>query len=299
MQSDIQPVMEHQALHTSQAPDSTLKTILLHVQDDATLDGRIENALALARTASAHLTCLHVTPIQAYVAFDSLGGVFVMNDVIRSIDEQAAKLRARLESKLRTEDVSWDYEQVTGDMATSLIRRAALADLIVVGRDPHREDFAGAATTLLGDLLYRSRTPLFIPGDSAASIDPSGLAVIAWDGSYEAADALRASIGLLKHAGAVRMVKVAEAKDEGFPHTQALEYLSRQGIHAELVVEQPPAGGRDDDVVAAALVAHARACRAAYMVMGGYSHSRVREYVFGGVTRALLKNCPLPIVIAH
>ena len=68
MQSDIQPVMEHQALHTSQAPDSTLKTILLHVQDDETLDGRIENALALARTASAHLTCLHVTPIQAYVA---------------------------------------------------------------------------------------------------------------------------------------------------------------------------------------------------------------------------------------
>lgn len=279
--------------------ESTLKTVLLHMQDDASVDARMETALALARASSAHLSCVHITPIQAYVAFDSFGGVFVMNDVIRTIDEQATRLQSRVEEKFRSEDVSWDYEQCTGDLATTIVNRAALADLVVVGREPHRDDFAAPATGLLGDLLYGARSPLFIPADGRAVVDPTGLALIAWDGSYEAANAVRSSVGLLKLASAVRIVKVAEVKNEGFPHTKVLEYLSRQGIKADYVTEQPPSEMQDDDVVTAALIAHARASGAAYLVMGGYSHSRVHEYVFGGVTRALLKSCPVPLVIAH
>ena len=60
-----------------------------------------------------------------------------------------------------------------------------------------------------------------------------------------------------------------------------------------------PGSDRDPKVVAATLVAHARGMRAAYIVMGGYSHNRIREVVFGGVTRSLLKECPVPLVIAH
>lgn len=174
---------------------TTLKTILLYVQDDQSVSSRIEAGLAVARACYAHLSCLHVTPIQAYVAFDSFGGVFVMNDVIKSIDKRAAELQARVQDKLRVEDVTWDYEQHTGDVASSIVSRATLADLIVVGRDPHHEDFGGSATGLLGDLLYRLRSPIFIPGDGAAPPDPTGLALIAWDGSYEAANSVRASIG--------------------------------------------------------------------------------------------------------
>ena len=298
--NDQQLVMESMPLEVERrSHESTVKTILLHVQNETLVDSRIEAALALARASSAHLSCIHITPIQAYVAFDSFGGVFVMNDVIRTIDEQAARLQSRIETKLKSEDVSWDYEQHTGDVATTILSRGALADLVVVGRDSHRIDFAGPTTGFLGDLLYRSRSPLFIPGDQSAAVDPAGLALIAWDGSFEAANAIRLSVGLLKLACEVRIIKVAETKDEGFPRTKVLEYLSRQGIKADFVMEQPPSGGRDEDVVAAALVAHARSSSAAYLVMGGYSHSRVREYVFGGVTRALLESCPVPLVIAH
>ena len=69
-------------------------------------------ALSVARTCSAHLTCLHVTPIEAYVAFDGFGGVFVMNDIIKDLHEEEQALRARVEKELRNEDVSWDYRQV-------------------------------------------------------------------------------------------------------------------------------------------------------------------------------------------
>lgn len=278
---------------------SMLGSILLHVQDDAMLDRRIEAALSLARSSGAHLSCLHVTPIQAYVAFDSFGGVFVMQDVMDKLERQETDLRARVEQKLSAEDVSWDYEQVTGDVIAMIVARAALADLVVFGREPHRHDIPGPTTGLMGELLHRARTPLFVPGDEKAQVDVSGPALIAWDGSYEAANAVRASLGLLKIASDVTIIQVAENKEQTFPGTKLLEYLSRHDIHADLSVQDPPGSNRDPDVVAASLVAHAKGMRAAYIVMGGYSHNRIQEVIFGGVTRSLLKECAVPLVIAH
>ena len=281
------------------ADTTTLKTILLQIQNDSSLDVSLEAALSLARASSAHLSCVHATPVQAYIMSNRYGDIVVMNDVIRVLEEEDARLRSRVERKLGSEDVSWDYEQATGDIATAIVRRAALADLLVAGRTPQKDEFKAPATRLLGDLLFSCRTPIFIPGDEQSAGDPAGEALIAWDGSCEAANAVRSSLGLLKLAPRVEVIEVSERKDEGFPGTELLEYLSRQGIHAELAVAEPPADRSDHDVVAATLVAHARAAGASYMVMGAYGHSRLGEYVFGGVTRTLLKGCPLPLVLAH
>lgn len=275
-----------------------VKAILLHVQNDKSLEHRLETALSLARACGAHLTCLHVTPIEAYVAFDSFGGVFVMNDVIKALDEEELLLREKIETKLRADDVSWDYSQKVGNVPSQIIRHAALADLIVTGREPHRDDFVGPAIGLLGDLLHRSRTPMFIPSASGRPADPTGNVIIGWDGGYEAANAVRAAIGILKLASDVRVVQVREPeKDEAFPHTRLVEYLSRHGIHAELTIES--VDDAEDGAISGFLLAHARAASAAYIVMGGYNHSRVSEYLFGGVTRSLLADCPVPLLMAH
>lgn len=281
-------------------PAAGVKTILLHVQNDKSLDTRLESALSLARACDAHLSCLHVTPIEAYVAFDSFGGVFVMNDVIKALDEEEQALRTRVEEELRKEDVSWDYEQVTGNVCGQLVSHAALADLVVTGREPHQADFAGPAIGIMGDLLYRARTPLFIPGDEGVPADPTGTALIAWDGSYEAANAIRSSIGLLKLASSVQVVQIIdEAKKDTFPGTRLLEYLSRHDVHAELSVIEAGVDVRDDIVVSATLMGRAKALKASYLLMGGYNHSRIGEYVFGGVTRNLLGGCSVPLLMAH
>jgi nucleotide-binding universal stress UspA family protein len=278
-------------------PDLAPKTILVHIQDDESVNTRLQSALALGRAYSAHITCLHVTPIQAYVAFDSFGGVFVMKDVIEALDEQEAKLRSKIEAELRNEDVSWDYSQVTGSVESQLVRHAALADLLVTGRTPHRSDFVGPAISLLADVMYRSRTPLFIPQDDGPPADPTGPALIAWDGSYEAANAVRSALGMLALSSNVHVLQIEEEKSETFPSTGLLEYLSRHGIHAELTVE--PEAKLDRDLIPDLLVARAMTVEASYLVMGGYNHNRIGEYLFGGVTRAMLKDAPLPIVIAH
>jgi nucleotide-binding universal stress UspA family protein len=289
--------MTRPELRATASPNTGIKTILVHVQDGESATRRIEEALNLARSSSAHLAILHVTPIEAYVAFDSFGGVFVMNDVIEAIDDETVRLRAQIEADLRREDVSWDYDQVTGNVAAELAGRGALADLIVTGREPPINAPRGQALSFLGDLLQVSRTPLLITAEQ--SVDPTGGAVIAWDGSFEAANAVRSSVGLLKMASSVRAVFVTddEAQPGMLPGTRLLEYLSRHGIHAELVVERQAAGS-DDGFIAASLVGHARSI-GGYVVMGGYGRSRLSEFLFGGVTRTMLRDANVPLVVAR
>ena len=276
-----------------------IKTVLLHVQNDKALDQTLETALSLARACEAHLDCLHVTPIQAYVAMDSFGGVFVMSDLSKAIDEEERLLKDRLQAQLSKEDVSWDYTQTTGDVPSQLIGRAALADLIVTSRQPKRTEFQGSTIGMLGDLLHRSRTPLFVAADDGKVPDPAGRALIAWNGSFEAANAVRSAVGLLKLASDVRILRIDEEKDEAFPSTRLLEYLSRHGIHAELKLETVRTDTRGADFVSACLKAEAERMNAAYVVMGGYSHSRVSEYMFGGLTRSMLTASSIPLFIAH
>lgn len=277
-----------------------VKTILVHVADDDQQENRLQTALSLARAASAHLSFVHVTPIEAYVAFDNFGGVFVMKDLIANLETRNAELQSEIEDRLAGEDVSWDYEQTTGNVMSALISRASLADLVITMRHPKRQDFVGPTTGFLGELLQRSRTPVLVPAAGTNTFDPTGPALIAWNGSFEAANAVRASLGMLRLASDVSIIHVPETKADAkaFPGTRLVEYLSRQGIHAELTVTPPPTGDAAADVVAGMIESQALGGRAAYLVMGGYSHSRIGEYFFGGVTRTMLQDCPLPLLIA-
>ena len=274
------------------AEGSAIKTILLHVQNDSSLKERLQTGLSLARATGAHLRCLHVTPIEAYVTTDSFGGLFVLDGIMERIDEEEEKLRSDLEARLRAEDVPWDYQQVAANTVTELVRCAALSDIVVTGRQPHLGRGQGLEIGIVGDVLMAVRTPLLIPGDGETILDPFGAAVIAWNGSYEAANAVRNAVGLLKLSSSVCVLRLIDG--EQVPPTMLLEYLSRHGIHAELdtwVLEE--------DSVPDLLVDYANQKGAGCIVMGGYGHSRAGEFLFGGVTRALLKRCPIALVVSH
>jgi len=288
-----------QSRNISPQPQSGVKTILLHVQSENTLEGPLETALSLARACDAHISCLHVTPIQAYAALDSFGGIFIMEDVLNAIGEGDRELRDRIEKKLVKEDVNWDYSQITGDIPGQVIGRAALADLIVTSRQPTRTDFQGATIGLLGALLSRSRTPLLIAADDGMAPDATGRALIAWNGSMEAANAVRTAVGLLKLASDVRVLCIEEDKEEIFPSTRLLEYLSRHGIPAELKIATSRPASWEDDFPHACLTSEAQQMKAAYLVMGGYSHNRISEYMFGGLTRSMLAGSIIPVFMAH
>jgi nucleotide-binding universal stress UspA family protein len=138
-----------------------------------------------------------------------------------------------------------------------------------------------------------ARAPVLAVERQVRSVDCFGPAMIAWNGSPEAANALRLSLPLLRNASAIHIVRVTEGKD-GFPPTDASRYLSRHGLASEL--HRWTAEARS---IADALRDAAATLGAAYIVMGAYGHSRFREAVLGGVTRDLLGNCQVPLLLAH
>lgn len=272
-----------------------MTTILMHIQRDADSDERLEVALALTRACAAHLHCVHVTPIEAYSAFEGLGGVFVVGEVMDALQQQDEETRSDLERKLSNEDVTWDFVQVTGHVAQSLIRYAALADLVVTGRESHPDSPLLSTLPHFAELLFRSRTPLYIPSSGRAPSHPTAKAVIAWDGSAEAANTVRQSLTLLKKAESVEVLTAIEdGKEHRFPSTQLLKYLSRHGMHANLQTLEA-----QKDEIPPTLVEKAIELGGSYLLMGGYHHSRLGEYLFGGVTRTLLASSPVPLVIGR
>lgn len=265
-----------------------MKTIALLVHDDAGQEARLQAALGMARAFQGHLICVEIAvPLAAGDPFGGMAPVLTSAELVRE-----SANRARIEARLQEELVGWDWVELVGDIATCLARAATFADLIVVDRDTDALIAIGAARAA-GELLVRTGKPILaVPADSLG-FDPAGRALIAWDGSASANAAMRAALPLLRHATDVALV---EFDDGSVPITaeDAATYLARHGILATVHPPHPLAGNAGK-----ALLERVERDRADYLVMGGYGHSRLRERLFGGVTRTLLSKSPVPLFLAH
>ncbi len=217
-------VMEQRPLSAAiidEAAASTVKSILFYVHQDDGLESRLQAALSLARACSAHLHLLNVVPVEAYTVVDAFAS-YVSAEIVETLQNEAAKIQARLEDQLKKEDVSWSYEDTTSAAIPELLKHAVFSDLIFIGRQPPYREFNRTGPSLVGELVCSTRTPLCIPGDGVESFDPFGKAVVAWNGSPEGANAVRSTIGLLRMASEVRVVRFTEEKDfRPFEHARA------------------------------------------------------------------------------
>ncbi|MCW3797031.1 universal stress protein [Sphingomonas sp. BN140010] len=272
-----------------------MKTIICHVADEHSLEQRLESALAVARCFGAHLRCLQVTPYDAFVAMDGLGGIFVMSDLIKAVEEQENSVRDKVERQLAREDVSWDLRRETGAIAHTVASYAALADLVVSGRASKGSPEAVSEGTL-PDVVQRSRTPVLVPPCDNSIVNPTAPALVAWDRSFEAAAAIKGALPLLRMASAVHVATISDAAEEdgAFPGTAVLEFLSRHDVHAELHEVQGSRRQAADN-----LLRVATEVGAPLIVGGAYHHSRIGEYWLGGVTRSLLADCPTSLLLAR
>ena len=169
---------------------------------------------------------------------------------------------------------------------------AGLADLIVINRN--LDDALGPdMRAIAGQILANCDTPVLAMPDTARSLNLSGHALIAWDGSDAATAALRAAIPLLKVAS---KVTILEIHDGAMPPCgeEAAIYLSRHDIGVEIVVSSPL-----NSDTSATLLAEMDKRQPAYVVMGGFGHSRMREALLGGVSRTLLCESPVPLFLAR
>ena len=271
-----------------------MKSVLLFANEDSGLPSRLEAALDIVRAFEGHLTCLAVTPYDAFILGDPFGGIYALPVAVEGLREAEEEHRKQVEERLRNEGVCWEWVHRDGQPAQMLVNEARLADLVVLSQ-PVRHGGSGSSPPTLADALaINAHGPVLSMPSHARGFDCSGVAMVAWNGSDEAAHTLRYALPLLSRASAVNIVVVGDDPDLGLPPLDACHYLARHGIKSDL--HEVPRGDR---AVGAALLDAARSVDANYLVMGAYGRSRVMEAVLGGTTRYVLDHADLPLILAH
>lgn len=266
-----------------------MKNVLVLLHDDEGQEARLQVALDLTRSLSGHLTCLDVvippTATSDYV--EVTGGAMMMQYEL----EQESENRRTIEARLQQEDVSWSMQEKVGAPGRALKNASDLADIIVVsipGEETERE-----LRHVVGELAVKTDRPVLAVPPGCRGIDVAGNVLVGWNGSHEASEALRQSVPLLQRAASVTLMDVNHPAGD-FTIDEAASYLSRHGIHAEIVTRMS-LGALVSDV----LLNEACEIEAAYLVIGAYGLPRSVEAIFGGVTAELLHRSDLPILLAR
>ncbi|WP_348639280.1 universal stress protein [Mesorhizobium sp. M2A.F.Ca.ET.046.03.2.1] len=175
-------------------------------------------------------------------------------------------------------------------------RRARYADLTIVGPEMLASGLL-KDKVLAGSLFSSGKPILLVPQGARATLKPKRV-LVAWDASLEASRAVREALDILSSADEVRVAMIDPIEDERHhgaePGADLAAYLSRHG--AKVAVDRLPSSGHS---VADILRQHATDTGAELVVMGAYGHSRLRERIFGGVTKSMIEDPGLAVLMAR
>jgi nucleotide-binding universal stress UspA family protein len=277
----------------------SFKTILCVVGTDCT-NADVETAVNLAIEAEAHIKLL-VTSLQATAPIDDYAGTassLWIEERQQSLDLLAAKVES-LTTTLSRSGVSFEIQSLWLDSVWAeddLGERARYADLLLVV--PSLQTDKQLHSHVLHAGLFEAMCPMLLwATGNKPSLKPDTV-VLAWDSSLEASRAMRQAMPLLEGASMVHVAMVDPDATRGRsgeePGADVALYLARHDV--SVTVDRLAGGGRP---VADVLAQHAIDVSADLIVMGGYGHSRLRERLFGGVTRTMTSAQLLPVFIAR
>jgi nucleotide-binding universal stress UspA family protein len=281
-----------------------LKDILVQVDNSRGHQARVALAAALASRNTAHLTGLFVIEPISFSALSTPGGSdFAAAEAFQAIErehrEAWLKLGERLAALFRDAadraGVTSEWRIVEDDIATATALHARYADLAVLGQaDPDNPPLGAGVPEAV--LLGSGRPVLVVPYIGAKSVGQRVL--VAWNASRESARAVNDALPLLVQAENVTVLSVNPAHGIGgegdLPAADIALHLARHGVKAEAaytVAEEVSVG----DII----LSRAADFGADLIVMGGYGHSRAREFVLGGATRNLLQQMTVPVLLSH
>ncbi len=278
-----------------------LKYILCPITGGAEDRPALDAALLLGERFEAHVRALFVrssvTEAIPYLGEGLTAGVIdnIVQAAGKAADESLGAARQHLQSAVAaagTADNAVSIRVAEGIIEDEVAAASRLADLVVYARDPADANFPDrslAEHTLLG-----ARRPVLIaPPDKRLTIGER--IVILWDGGTAAAAAFIAAMPFIKRAAAVEVVTMASDEETAPSLLDDLkDALAIRGLTATMRAIDH-ASSRDGAHLLAAAIEHG----ADLIVMGGYGHSRLRQLVFGGVTRHMLRNLTVPVLMAH
>ncbi len=274
-------------------------------------DGPVfDTALAVGRSFAAHLAFLHVGIDVEQIALAMLSGEFAggtdVGGAIESLRQSAARQREKAEWAVREfcarkglpirtqpdgEAASAEWLVEVGAESDWLALYGRTADLMVLGRARQGEQVA--MWLLEAALIETGRPALLAPPVAPSQV--GRIVAIAWKDTRETARAVAAAQPFIRAAERVIVLCVAE---DGRTEERSYERL-RHALNWHNPNTKVRQVERRQEHPAETLLAEAAVEGADLLVMGGYSHSRLREVVLGGVTRRILNGADLPVLIAH
>lgn len=272
--------------------------ILVHIDDADATTGRLAVALELAQRFGAHLTGVYVDP---GLALPTLIDVPISPSLVEALEDEHRERCNRAEQQFKSavdrSEVSTEWRLAKGELASTLSRHARYADLIILGQEGG-EDQKMVIGGLPDSIILSCGRPALVVPYIGASTPPGKHAIVAWNGSREAARAVNDALPLLVGADRVDVMCVnagrGEEDGEALPGADLCLHLARHGVKAE--AQEVVASDLD---VGDVLLSRAADHGADVIVMGAYGHARLRELVLGGATRQLLGQMTIPVFMSH
>jgi nucleotide-binding universal stress UspA family protein len=274
-----------------------LRDVVVNLSGRAPLDFAADYATSIAATFGARVTGIAFL-YEPVIPDGTLGGVPV--DLIELQREENSKIArdaiSRFEAGVKKAGVASETRQLDatfGGAATRFAQVARRFDISVVAQ-AQREQGATDELIIEGALFESGRPVIVVP-----YIQKSGLTLervlACWDGGRTAARAIADAMPFLERAKAVDLVIVAEErKNDEITGVRMSEHLTRHGVAVS--VKRIAKG---DLAVQDVILSYAADSGADFMVMGGYGHSRLREFILGGVTRGILNSMTVPVLMSH
>jgi nucleotide-binding universal stress UspA family protein len=266
------------------------RTILVELADDSGLEQRLQVGRSLADRFQAMLIGMHVTPPPFISGAYGEAGVYIGPDLIKAQRKENREIAERVQAIFRRlcgEGSNAVWQEAEGDRGNLLGEAARTTDLLIAR---HAKVGVTEAPDVLDQLVTVAGVPvLAMPSDFAGELGQTAL--VAWNGSREATRAVHDALPLLHDA---KRVVLSAVGDEAATTLEAAAAMLRRHnltVHAHKVDELDGNAGE-------VLLAHASAHAADLLIMGAYGHARLRELVFGGATRHILREAALPVLFS-
>ncbi|MDO8290295.1 MAG: universal stress protein [Parvibaculum sp.] len=291
------------------------KSIFIPTTEFESGPAALETALLVARIFDGHLDCGHVHPDPAQILTDAAGfgfgmmapAGFVVGDIVAVIEEGDRKRTERskkiFDAFCKRENlehvntppcphaptIAW--HEFSGREIDILTSQTRVHDLTVMGHPSLGE---GMPRDIAGALLTGGGRPLLLAPEKTPSQIGQTIA-IAWKDSPECARAVAAAMPFLVRARQVVLLSIAEHGKVAIDSVEALaKNLRWHNINIQVRYMANDCGTVQDTIIKMS-----KDEKADMLVMGGYGHSRMREFIFGGVTRRMLAGVELPVFMVH
>lgn len=276
---------------------------ILVIVSEAEVD---EPAIALGEVLAGqcgdcHVAAAFLTPLpDEPLAYEPTVVAGVWAELLGRARQEAEVERKKVEARLARSAKKAELraaEALSRDLGRVAAVHARYADVAIMTR-PSEGSGVELREEIIEGVLFHSGRPALIAPPNWKGTSIGKRVVVAWDASREATRALSEADDLLEIAEAVTVVTV-DAKPKMFGHgdqpgSNIAGHLNRRGLPAE--VRNVDSMGRSASL---AILEEAQKLNADLIVMGGYAHSRLRELVFGGATRELLRSTTVPLLMAH